>query len=101
MLQYAIMLEDMAMLQVNVAAIVLNLIYVGFYYVYCSEKWHEVFKPSAIGVALVAVLLAYISYEDPELIEMRYGLIITVLMLLLLGSPLIEVVSLFPLINLL
>lgn len=95
MLQYAIMLEDMAMLQVNIAAIVLNLIYLGFYYLYCSEKWNEIFKPTALGVALIAVLLAYINYEDPSLIETRYGLIVTVLMLLLLGSPLIEVVSTF------
>lgn len=93
MLQYAIMLEDLVMYRVNVAAILLNIGYIGFYYLYCSEKWHQVFKPSAVGVALIAVLLAYIGYEDPELIESRYGLIVTVLMLLLLGSPLLELVS--------
>lgn len=93
MLQYAIMLEDLAMYQVNLAAILLNVGYIVFYYLYCSEKWHQIFKPSAVGAALIAVLLAYIGYEDPELLESRYGLIITILMLLLLGSPLLEVVS--------
>lgn len=95
MLQYGILLEDMAMLQVNTAAIVLNIAYTIFYYLYCTEKWNEIYKPSAFGAALVAVLVAYINYEDPSLVETRYGLIVTVLMLLLLGSPLLEVVSCF------
>lgn len=93
MLQYAIMLEDMAMFQVNTAAIILNLAYAVFYYVYCSQKWNEILKPAALGVTLVNILLVYINYEDPELVENRYGLIMTILMLLLLGSPLLEVVS--------
>lgn len=93
MLQYAIMLEDLAMYRVNLAAILLNVGYIVFYYLYCYEKWHQIFKPSAVGVGIIAVLLAYIGYEDPELIESRYGFIVTVLMLFLLGSPLLEVVS--------
>lgn len=92
MLQYAIMLEDLAMYRVNLAAIVLNVVYIGVYYLYCSEKWHQIYKPSAFGALLVAVLLGYIGYEDPELIESRYGLIVTILMLLLIGSPLLELV---------
>lgn len=95
MLQYSIMLEDLAMYRVNLAAILLNVGYIIFYYLYCSEKWHQIFKPSAFGALLVAVLLAYIGYEDPELIESRYGLIVTILMLCLLGSPLLELVRKF------
>lgn len=93
MLQYAIMLEDLAMYRVNVAAIFLNIGYVLFYYLYCSQKWHQILKPSAVATVIIAVLLSYIGYEDPSLIESRYGLIVTVLMLALMGSPLLEVVS--------
>lgn len=93
MLQYAIMLEDLAMYRVNLAAILLNVGYIAIYYLYCSEKWHQIFKPSAFGVLLIAVLLGYIGYEDPELIENRYSFIVTILMLGLIGSPLLEVVS--------
>lgn len=93
MLQYAIMLEDLAMYRVNLAAVILNVAYIAFYYLYCSEKWQQIYKPSAFGALLIAVLLGYIGYEDPELIESRYGLIMTVLMLCLLGSPLLELVS--------
>lgn len=92
MLEYAVMLNDPAMLTVNIAAIFLNTIYLLFYLFYCKTK-SDVFKALAIGAGLVAVLIGYARMENPELVEYRFGLIVTILMLVLIGSPLFEVVN--------
>lgn len=80
------------MLQVNTFAIGLNILYSIFYYMYSRDKWNEVLKPMAIGIALDALLWGYCEWENPDLVETRYGFIVTVLMLLLLGSPLANTV---------
>jgi len=90
MLKYSAMLEDTAMFVVNLSAIVLNVVYSAFYYAYSEDKSSEVHKPLVYGSALIAVLLGYAGWEDPALIEYRFGFIVTVLMLILMGSPLIE-----------
>lgn len=60
---------------------------------YCQYRWEEVYKPCLRGIGLVAALFMYLRWEDPSKIEFRYGLIVTILMLLLMGSPLMEIVS--------
>lgn len=95
MLKHGLLLNDPAMLQVNVAAIFLNIMYTMFYYMYSREKYRDVLKPLGIGALIVAIFLGYAEIEDPKNLEFRYGLIVTVLMLLLLGSPLLHVVSVF------
>lgn len=94
MLKYALILEDKAMFQVNVAAIILNFLYIAFYHLYSEEKWNEIYKPLSIGVGVLGVMFTYIEYEQVDLIEFRYGLIVTLLSLSLLGSPLLELVML-------
>lgn len=83
------------MFQVNMAAIILNLIYAVCYFIYCKDKWEEIYKPSLRGIGLIIALFTYIRWEDPDKLEFRYGLIVTILMLLLMGSPLMEIVSYF------
>lgn len=91
-MKYGLLLNDAAMLTVNVVAIILNLIYTILYYNFSENKQEEIFKPLSIGAALVAVFLGYAQIESPQNIEYRYGLMLTILMLLLLGSPLLDVV---------
>lgn len=93
MLKYGLLLNDAAMIKVNVAAIVLNTIYSVFFYKFAEDKYEEVLKPTSYGVALLAVLLGYAQLESSENIEYRFGLILTLLMLALLGAPLLDVVS--------
>lgn len=87
-------LNDTAMVVVNIVAIFLNILYTLFYYKYSENKQDDVFKPLSIGAALVAVFLGYAQFESSQNIEFRYGLILTILMLMLVGSPLLDVVSL-------
>lgn len=93
-LQYGFLLNDTAMLVVNIVAIVLNAFYVIFYYKYSGAKYEEVLKPLSIGVGVVAIFLGYAQFENPDHLEFRYGLVLTILMLVLLGSPLLDMVCL-------
>lgn len=92
-LKYGMLLNDTAMLVVNIVAITLNTIYTIFFYQYARDKYEEVLKPLGIGTALIAVFLGYAQIESAQNIEYRYGLILTILMLLLLGAPLLDIVS--------
>lgn len=94
-LKFAILLNDPNMFNVNVAAILLNSLYLGFYLTYALDKYQEVIVPALKGSALIAILLTYVAYENPDLVEFRYSFIVTALMLLLMGSPLAEVVIIF------
>lgn len=80
------------MLVVNFVAVILNTLYTLVYYKYSEDKYNEVLKPLGKGCALVAVFLGYAQIENSENIESRYGFILTVLMLMLLASPLADVV---------
>ncbi|XP_050498588.1 sugar transporter SWEET1 [Diabrotica virgifera virgifera] len=91
MLKLALLMNDAAMLQVNVAAIGLNVLYLAFYYYYSADKYNEVLKPGSVGVAIVAVFIGYSLVEAPELLEYRYSLVVTILMLALIGAPLLDV----------
>lgn len=90
MLKYSLILNDSAMLVVNLAAIFLNCIYLLFYFFYCTKR-QEVVKTLFIGAIITMVLLGYAQIESEELVEYRFGLIVTILMLTLIGSPLLEV----------
>lgn len=93
MLKYALILQDQVMLTVNVSAVSLNLIYCVFYFLYSTNKWVEFLKPLSIAMGFVAILWGYTEVEDPALVEFRYGVIVTVLMLFLMGNPLLGIVS--------
>lgn len=45
------------------------------------------------GAALTAVLIGYAQWESEDLVEYRFGMIVTVLMLTLIGAPLLSLVS--------
>ncbi|CAG9854989.1 unnamed protein product [Phyllotreta striolata] len=89
-LKLAFIMNDAAMFQVNVAAIILNTCYTLFYYNYAGDKYEEVLKPVGMAGGLTAVFLGYANWEDPSNVEFRYGLLLTMLMLLLLAAPLAE-----------
>lgn len=86
------MLNDTAMLVVNIVAIILNALYSLFYNKYSGNKYEEILKPLSTGVGIVAIFLGYAQFENPKNLEFRYSLVLTILMLLLIGSPLLDMV---------
>ncbi|XP_049777479.1 sugar transporter SWEET1-like [Schistocerca cancellata] len=84
---YAKILNDPAMVSVNIAGITLNVCYLLCYYLYTHDQ-KSVLKHTWNAFLICAVFVAYAWWEDPDLIEHRFGIIVTVLLLLLIGSPL-------------
>lgn len=80
------------MIQVNFVGCALNIVYLMIYFNYAPQKglvWAHI----GAGGAISAALIGYSEYEDPKLIETRFGTIITALMFYLIASPLFSLVS--------
>jgi solute carrier family 50 protein (sugar transporter) len=58
-----------------------------------SFKQRELQKQIFYTIAFVAALIAYVFWESPDIVEFRYGIIVTALLMLLVASPLISLVS--------
>lgn len=89
MLQYAFIVKDPAMINVNVFGVLTNTLYMAVYY-YFSPNTKDTLALIGKATAFVMVFLAYAQVEDPEKIEFRFGLIVTSLLLLLIASPLVH-----------
>lgn len=89
-IQFGQMLQDDAMIQVNFIGLALNIVYVCAFYLYTvGPAKNKVWGQIGIAGAVVAGLLSYVQYEDPKLVEFRFGVILTVILLLLIGMPLL------------
>nr|BAQ02382.1 SWEET sugar transporter [Nilaparvata lugens] len=89
MLQHGMILNDPAMIPVNVAGFTLNFTYFAIYYLYSHER-DSLHGKLAKGVALTAILINYAQLENEKNVEFRFGIIVTVLMLTLIGAPLLQ-----------
>jgi len=89
MLKSGYILNDSAMITVNIAGLFLNLIYFSIFYLYTKEK-PETLSKLGKAVAFVSALLAYAQIESEERIEFNFGVIVTILMFALLASPLLD-----------
>ncbi|XP_058825281.1 sugar transporter SWEET1-like [Topomyia yanbarensis] len=87
--QHALLMGDLAMIRANVVGLAISVVYTGFYYLYTPKQSRGQFwKQVGIAVAITTSLLAYAQWEDPALVEDRFGLIITVMLLTLIAQPL-------------
>lgn len=67
------------------------MIYIVVFYFYTpiNEKLSVWFKIGSAG-AFASGIIAYTVYEDPELVEQRFGLVLTGLLYALIASPMVE-----------
>lgn len=82
------------MLRVNCFGLVLNIIYMTVYYFYTPDNnkttvWAQI----GLSGAFSAVVIGYAQYERPDLIEFRFGLIMTAFLFALVSSPFLSLVS--------
>lgn len=89
-IQFGQMLGDDGMIKVNFIGLVLNVIYVCGFYLYTAgpgktKVWGQIGVAGAVAVGI----LSYVQYEDPKLVEFRFGIILTIILLLLVGMPLL------------
>ena len=89
MLQYAWILGDPAMININVFGVLTNTAYMAVYYYY-SHHTKDTLALIGKVAAFVMVFLTYAQVENSEKIEFRFGVVVTVLLLLLIASPLVH-----------
>ncbi|XP_041977341.1 sugar transporter SWEET1 [Aricia agestis] len=87
-LKYGFMLRDDKMIQVNFLGIALSILYVMVFYRYTPNKTSVWAQLGGAG-ALIAALFMYSEYEDPAVVEGRFGSIITAFMFYLVSAPLL------------
>lgn len=85
------MLNDPVTVKVNLIGVALSAIYISVFYMYTplNDKFNVWLKVGTAG-AFSAMMVGYTKYEDPELVEHRFGLIVTLLLYALIASPMAE-----------
>ncbi|XP_052868074.1 sugar transporter SWEET1-like [Anopheles cruzii] len=88
-LQHGMLMGDPAMITTNIVGFSISFAYAAFFAFYTPAAlkgnfWRQVMWS---GLFTLAILL-YAKYENPAVVEDRFGMIITVLMLCLIGQPL-------------
>lgn len=93
-LQHGLLLKDAAMGIVNFVGIALNVLYNLFFFYYSEPEERAQFISAGLkGFAVVSVIIGYVQIEDQEKVEFRFGMLITLLLIALIGAPLLSVVS--------
>lgn len=88
-LQHALLMNDPAMIRANVVGFAISVVYSVFFYLYTPRQSKgDFWKQLGIAGAITAAIVGYAKIENPEVVEDRFGLIITVLMLMLIAQPL-------------
>ena len=90
MLQYAWIVRDPAMINVNVFGLLTNTAYMAVYYYYSPHR-KDTLALMGKAAAFVAAFLVYAQMEDSEKLEFRFGVIVTGLFFLLIASPLLHI----------
>lgn len=88
--QNAILIRDNIMLYVNSFALVLGVLYLILYFLYTKNKVKFYIKLSKAAI-FIAVLIGYAQRESKDVVQFRFGLITTLILLALIASPLISV----------
>ncbi|XP_024870353.1 sugar transporter SWEET1 [Temnothorax curvispinosus] len=89
MLRHAWMLGDSNMINANIFGLLTSTIYMIIYYRYAPNT-NEVLKLTYKVTIFVVIFLVYAQIEDPTKVEYRFGIVITVLLLLLIAAPLVH-----------
>ncbi|KAG5673454.1 hypothetical protein PVAND_003500 [Polypedilum vanderplanki] len=85
------LMNDPTTIKVNMIGVILSVIYITAFYIYTpiEEKFNVWFKVGLAG-AFSAIMIGYTKYEDPNLVEQRFGLILTLLLYAVIASPMTE-----------
>lgn len=82
---------DSATIMVNILGFAINVVFLTAFYWYASNEFKmKIWSKIGIAGAFTVVCLAYAAFEDPKIIEFRFGLLITGILVFLVGSPLLQ-----------
>lgn len=99
-MKFGVILADDAMIRINLIGFALNVAFIVFYYQYVpNNEKTKIWGQIGIAGALSAATIAYSQYEDPNVVEFRFGLIITVFLFSLVASPFLSLVNNYRVLN--
>lgn len=83
---------DEAMIKVNVIGFGINVVFmVGFYYYGSIEARSKMWIKFGYCSVFLMACIAYANFEDPKQVEFRLGMLITLILVWLVGSPLLAI----------
>lgn len=94
-LQFGVILNDLATIRINAIGFALNIAYICFFYNFTNgtkEKTH-IWTQLGFAFAFVIAVIAYCALENPVVLPFRFGLLLTSIVFYLVGSPLLDLVS--------
>lgn len=90
-LKLGTLMGDQAMIKVNVIGFAINVVFVVVFYWYASGPFKsKIWSKMGIAAAFTMGCLAYSNFEDPAKIEFRFGMLITGMLVILVGMPLLS-----------
>lgn len=82
---------DQAMIKVNVIGFAINVVFMVIFYWYASGAFKtKIWAKMGIASLFTMACLAYSNFEDPAKIEFRFGMLITGILVILVGMPLLS-----------
>lgn len=92
------LLNDLPTVRTNVIGVILNILYLCFFYTYTTNAKDKTYVWAQVGFggAFLAGVFAYAQVEQKDILIPRFGLLVTVILFLLVGSPFLSLVSLVP-----
>lgn len=90
---FGFQINDDMTIKVNFIGFALGILYCLVYYHYTPNAGKsKVWGQFGIGGAMTTAIIAYSQLEDPKLVEFRFGMILTALLLIMIASPLFDLV---------
>lgn len=89
-LKLGALMGDQAMIKVNVIGFAINVVFMVVFYWYASGPFKsKIWSKMGIAATFTMGCLAYSNFEDPAKIEFRFGMLITAILVILVGMPLL------------
>jgi len=90
--RFGMILNDLPTVRINAIGVVLHIVYICFFYSRTKgvKEKTEVWAQLGYGGALLLGIFAYAEYEDKTVLPYRFGIILTVFLVVLVGSPLLS-----------
>lgn len=90
-LKMGTLMGDQAMIQVNIIGFGINVVFMVIFYLYASGQFKsKIWLKMGVTAILIMSCLTYCNIEDPAKIEFRLGMLITAILVILVGMPLLS-----------
>lgn len=89
-------MNDETTIKVNLFGVMLNIVYVCYFYIYTNNVKDKTLVWAQMGYAgaFLAAIFAYTVVENPEKLSFRFGMILTAVLFYFVGAPLLGLVGL-------